>query len=279
MFFVASKVIGFFAIPSNLIVSIGILGLLLWPTRFGRAGRRLVVASLVLLAVLGLSPVGNALILPVAPRFPPWDAAGGAPAGIVVLGGSLSPHVSAGRNEVALNEGAERLTVAAELALRYPDARILFSGGSGALIFEEGAEAEFAIRVFESFGIPRARDARGSLTQHGRKRNLFQESRSAEARRALAVGDVRLPHAAVDRHLSSGRLCGRSLPGRLAYERCRGCAASVSDRRRRPAADRHGGTRMGRALGLLADGQKLGAFSGSDSAPLKKYHCQRLGCF
>jgi len=157
MFFVASKVIGFFAIPSNLIVSIGILGLLLWPTRFGRAGRRLVVASLVLLAVLGLSPVGNALILPLEQRFPPWDAAGGAPAGIVVLGGSLSPHVSAGRNEVALNEGAERLTAAAELALRYPDARILFSGGSGALIFEEGAEAEFAIRVFESFGIPRAR--------------------------------------------------------------------------------------------------------------------------
>ena len=41
MFFVVSKIIGFFAIPSNLVVSIGILGLLLWPTRFGRAGRRL----------------------------------------------------------------------------------------------------------------------------------------------------------------------------------------------------------------------------------------------
>jgi len=157
VFFVVSKIVGFFAIPSNLVISIGILGLLLWPTRFARAGRRLVVASLVILAILGLSPVGNALILPLEQRFPPWDAAGGAPAGIVVLGGSLSPHVSAGRNEVALNEGAERLTVAAELALRYPDARVLFTGGSGALIFEEGAEAEFAIRVFESFGIPRSR--------------------------------------------------------------------------------------------------------------------------
>jgi uncharacterized SAM-binding protein YcdF (DUF218 family) len=95
MFFVVSKVVGFFAIPSNFIISIGILGLLLWPTRFGRAGRRLVVASLVILAILGLSPVGNALIIPLEQRFPPWDAAGGAPAGIVVLGGSLSPHVSA----------------------------------------------------------------------------------------------------------------------------------------------------------------------------------------
>lgn len=157
MFFVVSKVVGFFAIPSNFVVSIGILGLLLWPTRFGCAGRRLVVTSLIALAILGLSPVGNALILPLEQRFPPWDAAGGAPAGIVVLGGSLSPHVSAGRNAVALNEGAERLTVGAELALRYPDARIVFTGGSGALIFEEGAEAEFAMRVFESFGIPRSR--------------------------------------------------------------------------------------------------------------------------
>ena len=97
------------------------------------------------------------MIIPLEERFPAWDPAAGAPAGIVVLGGSLSPHVSPARNEVALNEAAERLTVAAELALRYPDARILFSGGSGALIFGEGAEAEFAVRVFESFGIPRRR--------------------------------------------------------------------------------------------------------------------------
>ena len=157
MFFVVSKILGFFATPSNLVMSIGILGLLLLPTRFARAGRRLAFASLIALAILGLSPLGNALILPLEDRFPAWNAADGAPAGIVVLGGSLSPHVSAARNEVALNEAAERLTVAAELALRYPHARIVFSGGSGALIFGEGAEAEFAVRVFESFGIPRAR--------------------------------------------------------------------------------------------------------------------------
>ena len=186
MFFVVSKVLGFFAIPSNLVISIGILGLLLWPTRFARAGRRLVVASLVLLAVLGLSPVGNALIVPLEERFPPWDAAGGAPDGIVVLGGALSPHVSAARNEVALNEAAERLTVGAELALRYPDARILFSGGSGALIFEEGAEAEFAMRVFEGFGIPRAR-----VILEDRSRNTVENAlfpRSSRSRSPASAG-------------------------------------------------------------------------------------------
>jgi uncharacterized SAM-binding protein YcdF (DUF218 family) len=171
MFFVVSKIFGFFATPSNLVMSIGIVGLLLLPTRFARAGRRLAFASLIALAILGLSPLGNALILPLEDRFPAWNAADGAPAGIVVLGGSLSPHVSAARNEVALNEAAERLTVAAELALRYPHARIVFSGGSGALIFGEGAEAEFAVRVFESFGIPRSR-----VTLEDRSRNTLENA-------------------------------------------------------------------------------------------------------
>jgi uncharacterized SAM-binding protein YcdF (DUF218 family) len=157
MFYVLAKVLGFFAIPSNLVLSVGILGLFLLPTRFARPGRRLAFASLAILAVLGLSPIGNALIMPLEDRFPPWDPASGAPNGIIVLGGAISPDVSTGRNDVALNESAERLTVAAELALRYPHARLLYSGGSGALIFREGAEAEFAARVFESFGIPRRR--------------------------------------------------------------------------------------------------------------------------
>ena len=82
----------------------------------------------------------------------------------------------------------------------------MFSGGSGALIFGEGAEAEFAVRVFESFGIPRGRViARGPLAQHARERDSLEGSRAAQAGRALAAGDVRLSHAAGDRHLSQGR--------------------------------------------------------------------------
>src|SRR6266852_752035 len=141
MFFPLSKVLGFFAIPSNLVISIGVLGLLLLPTRFARTGRALAFASLIVLAVLGLSPLGNALIIPLEERFPPWDDRRGAPDGIIVLGGAISPDVSAARNEVALNEAAERVTTAVALARRYPQARIIYSGGSGALIFAEGSEA------------------------------------------------------------------------------------------------------------------------------------------
>jgi len=109
MFFPLSKLLGFFAIPSNLVVSVGILGLLLLPTRFARAGRVLAFASLIVLAILGLSPAGNALILPLEERFPRWDATRGAPDGIIVLGGAISPDVSAARDEVRARASRSRI--------------------------------------------------------------------------------------------------------------------------------------------------------------------------
>jgi uncharacterized SAM-binding protein YcdF (DUF218 family) len=153
MFFVLSKVLGFFAIPSNVVIFAGILGALLWRTRFARFGGWLAIGSLFLLAILGFSPAGNVLILPLEQRFPPWDHSGGAPDGIVVLGGAVTPDVSAARNDVALNEAAERMTAIAGLARRYPQARILFTGGTGALFPGAGTEAEYAGRLFASFGI------------------------------------------------------------------------------------------------------------------------------
>jgi uncharacterized SAM-binding protein YcdF (DUF218 family) len=162
MFFVLAKIFGFFALPSNILITLGLIGIVLMPTRFARAGRRLAAVAVVLLAIAGLSPLGNALMLPLEERFLPWDAsrdaARGAPAGIICLGGALDTVVSPVRGEVALNEAAERMTAIAELARRYPAARIVFSGGSGRLVYGGSTtEAELAARLFESFGIAKQR--------------------------------------------------------------------------------------------------------------------------
>jgi uncharacterized SAM-binding protein YcdF (DUF218 family) len=157
MFFVLAKILGFFALPSNILISLGLIGVVLMATRFARTGRRLAVAALILIALAGLSPLGNALILPLEERFPPWDASRGAPTGIISLGGALDTVVSLPRGEVALNEAAERMTAIAELARRFPDARIVFSGGSGRIIYDGVSEASLAGRLFESFGIAKER--------------------------------------------------------------------------------------------------------------------------
>ena len=157
MFFPLSKILGFFALPSNLLIALGLLGALMMATRFARAGRRLLVFSVLSIVVIGLSPLGNILILPLEQRFPPWNETRGAPDGIVVLGGAISPELSLIRGEVSLNESAERVTIIATLARRYPQARIVYSGGNGGLLIREGNEAEFGVKLLQSFGIDPAR--------------------------------------------------------------------------------------------------------------------------
>lgn len=184
MFFLLSKTLGFFALPSNLLISLGLLGAILLATRFAPAGRRLLVASVLLLAAAGWSPLGNALLLPLEQRFPACDAARGAPDGIVVLGGAITAYVSGGRGVPVLNEAAERLTTAVELARRHPAAKIVFTGGSGSLLYDEASEAGFALALLQELGVERAR-----IRADGRSRNTADDARYAKEAAAPKDGE------------------------------------------------------------------------------------------
>ncbi len=171
MFFILSKILGFFALPSNVLITIGLVGVLLLLTRFRRLASWLVVTSLVLIGFVGLSPLGNVLLLPLEQRFPPWDASRGPPDGIVVLGGAILPELSAARGAVQLNESAERITVTAELARNYPNARIIFSGGTGSLRADAPAEAPFAVTELEALGV-----APDRITAEEQSRNTVENA-------------------------------------------------------------------------------------------------------
>jgi uncharacterized SAM-binding protein YcdF (DUF218 family) len=157
VFFILSKTVGFFTLPSNLVILLGIAGTALLFTRYAKSGRRLVAASFALLLLIGTLPVGAALVYALENRFPAWDPARGAPDGIIVLGGAVDPDLSAVHGETALNDSAERITAIAELARRYPAARIVYTGGSVSLLRVGEAEADYVARLFESFGIARDR--------------------------------------------------------------------------------------------------------------------------
>ncbi len=175
MFFELSKILGFLASPSNALIVLGLLGLVLMATPLSRLGRRLAGWSLVLLAIAGFSPLGHGLMLPLEQRFPVWDASRGAPDGIIVLGGAIGPEVSAARNEAALNEAAERVTATVELARRYPQLRIVYSGGSGALIHNQDLEADYAVPLLEKLGVARER-----IVAENRSRNTVENARFAK---------------------------------------------------------------------------------------------------
>ena len=179
MFFFLSKTLGIMLLPTNFLIGLGLLGLILLATRFASLGLKLVIASIALLAICGFTPLGNLLLHPLESRFPPWDDAQGAPDGIVVLGGSIDADVSVAHGLAAFTAAAGRVVEAAALAHRYPNARIIFSGGSANLISADAREADYAAAIFESLGVSRER-----LTMERRSRNTQE---NAEFSKALAA--------------------------------------------------------------------------------------------
>lgn len=146
MLFALSKSLAFLVQPSSLAFLALLLGL--WMTRSWRCPRlasRLAWGGASFLIIGGLLPVGNALVLPLEQRFaglPQPDPADGY-YGIILLGGFEDGWVSAGREQLHVNESAERLTEGLRLAKRLPETKIVFTGGVGGrgLPGREGAEA------------------------------------------------------------------------------------------------------------------------------------------
>jgi uncharacterized SAM-binding protein YcdF (DUF218 family) len=184
LFFILSKTVGVLLQPTNFLIVLALAGVLLSLTRFARAGRRIMIAAVLLLALAAFSPLGNLLLYPLESRFPPWDAAQGAPDGIVVLGGSIDPDLSAAHGRPVVNSAPDRFVAAAVLAQKYPNARIVYSGGSSSLISNEAREADYAAALFESLGVARAR-----LLLDRDSRNTYENALFSKALAAPKPGE------------------------------------------------------------------------------------------
>jgi uncharacterized SAM-binding protein YcdF (DUF218 family) len=185
LFFALSKTLGVMLLPTNLLISLGVAGMILLLTRFAWAGRKLLIASIALLAICGFSPLGNFMLYPLEARFPPWDDTRGAPDGIIVLGGSIEPDLSAARGTAVFTGAVDRIIAAAALAHRYPQARIVFSGGSANLVADDAAkEADTARAVFERLGV-----AKDRLLMERQSRNTLENAEFAKAMVAPKPGE------------------------------------------------------------------------------------------
>jgi uncharacterized SAM-binding protein YcdF (DUF218 family) len=149
MFFELSKVLSFLLLPSNIMVSLGLGGIALLMIGYARVGRCMLVASIVLIAAVGVLPIGSGLALLLEERFPHWDATKGPPTGIIALGGGvIKSEISVDRGNIELGDTADRIFAAVELARRYPSAHVVFTGRN---------EADFVVRFFEKNDVPRDR--------------------------------------------------------------------------------------------------------------------------
>lgn len=143
--------------PSNLFLLVAALGLMLQLATRRRHGFGLLAAGVLALVAASVLPVGLWLSEPLEDRFPPPAAVPERVDGVVVLGGSTLQDITLARGQPSLGPAAERLTSLVELARRYPEARILFTGGVGVLDGGDLPEAEIARRLVEALGLPPGR--------------------------------------------------------------------------------------------------------------------------
>ena len=170
MFFVVAKTLGVMAQTPNLLIETLLVGVALNWTRWLRAGR---IVSTVAAAAIGLfafTPIANLLARPLEDRFPQPHLTD-APTGIVVLGGAMDEAISQQRGQSSLNEAVERMTEAVALTRRFPEARLVFSGGSGRLHAAGTTEADVARALWLSLGVPA-----DSMTFESRSRDTYENA-------------------------------------------------------------------------------------------------------
>jgi uncharacterized SAM-binding protein YcdF (DUF218 family) len=171
-----SKTVGWILTPSNFIVTLGAIGLVCLVTPLVSLGRRLIAASVGLMLLCAFTPFGYWILVPLEQRFPVWNSTLGPPDGVIVLGGSIAPDISIARRTGVFPYAADRLVAAAELARRYPDIPVIFTGGSATLAFGDGREADFAADIFQRLGLPRDR-----VILERESRNTIENARFTKA--------------------------------------------------------------------------------------------------
>lgn len=161
-------------------------------TFWANLGPRLRVAKFasatLVLAILGIGlfPLGDALMRPLEAEFPTIKILGKI-GGVIVLGGGEDVPASNQSGQPQLGEGGDRYLAALALAQAYPEARLLFTGGSGRLrdmIGSEVTEASIAKRIFQAQGISPER----MLFEH-RSRNTTENARLSHALAAPENGE------------------------------------------------------------------------------------------
>jgi uncharacterized SAM-binding protein YcdF (DUF218 family) len=153
LLFIASKVLWGLLRPNTLALVLAVIGLaLIWRGR--RFGRWPLLFGLGWYAAVFTLPVATLLTLPLEERFPRPATPPSEVTGIIVLGGAVEQAMTVAHGIPALNGAAERMTEAVALARRYPQAKLVFTGGSAAIFPGGPTESDTARQLFRDLGVP-----------------------------------------------------------------------------------------------------------------------------
>jgi uncharacterized SAM-binding protein YcdF (DUF218 family) len=167
-----SKILGTLTTSGGLILAaLAVAIMLLWLRRGGADGRAPITMVVIALLLVVATPLQPWLSGQLENRFPADPAVPDHIDGIIILGGMVRPSISKVRGRPTLNDAAERLLEGATLAARFPDAKVVFTGGSANPWDSSLKEAEFAAQALQRMGV-----AADRLVIEDRSRNTYENA-------------------------------------------------------------------------------------------------------
>jgi len=153
LFFWLSKLAWYLVAPDSVIV---LLVLAAWvflvrgAIQWAKRTLGLVVAIVLVLAAL---PVGEWVLYPLETRIPTNPRLPQRVDGIIVLGGPEDEVRTFLWGQVEVNDAAERFLASVALSRRHPQAKLVFTSGSGSLVDQSLKGADVARRLYQELGL------------------------------------------------------------------------------------------------------------------------------
>lgn len=132
MFFVLSKIFWVLARPLNFLFLCMVAGALFSRLGWRRFGRGLFAVAALCFALIGFTQLPDLIIHEMETAIPSRMPEG-PPAGIIVLGGGLGANNQTTVTGYHLQEASDRMITGIVLKRRFPQARLIYSGGTPAL--------------------------------------------------------------------------------------------------------------------------------------------------
>ena len=152
LFYWSSKLIWLLASPDSLfLICFGVGFFLLWLGKNVWA-KRVLGILLGLMLMVGLFPIGEWLLYPLETKYPHNPQLEDVD-GIIVLGGSENSVKTKAWNQVTVGGAIERNLAFMMLARQHPEAKLVFTGGTGSMLQQDYKKADVAKRLFEEQGM------------------------------------------------------------------------------------------------------------------------------
>ena len=179
MAFVISKILWMFSAPGNLLVLFLLTSAFLSLSRNEKwqlTGRRLCFDIAFFMFFIAIFPVGDWMLRPLENRFPPANP--DHVDGIIIIGSDENPVVSEARHQPTVHGSAGEYLVFAALAKQYPQAKLVYAGGSNLLVPTSSrlGNAEIAKDAFASYNLPVDK-----ITFEGQSRTTHENAVNAAA--------------------------------------------------------------------------------------------------